>query len=292
MSIIKSLSVGNGDMFYIKHDTDNFSIIDCCLDSTNRVAITNEINAAKQGKKLTRFISTHPDEDHIQGLSFLHEQTNIVNFYCVRNEAKKSNPSINFQKYCEFRNSSKAFYIEKGSSRKWMNETGDGRGSAGIDILWPVVSNSEYQNALEIAKNGGSPNNISAILRYSLSGGVKALWMGDLETEFLVAIEPEFNLPEIDILFAPHHGRNSAKIPEEYLQILNPKIIVVGEAPCEHLNYYSKYNTITQNTAGNITFDCSSKKVDVYVSNNNYSVNYLVNEGKSAFHYYLGTLNL
>ena len=31
MSIIKSYSVGNGDMFYIKHGTDNFSIIDCCL---------------------------------------------------------------------------------------------------------------------------------------------------------------------------------------------------------------------------------------------------------------------
>ena len=26
MSVIKSFSVGNGDMFYIKHDTDNFTI--------------------------------------------------------------------------------------------------------------------------------------------------------------------------------------------------------------------------------------------------------------------------
>ena len=31
MSVIKSFSVGNGDMFYIKHDTDNFTIIDCNL---------------------------------------------------------------------------------------------------------------------------------------------------------------------------------------------------------------------------------------------------------------------
>ena len=31
MSIVKSLSVGDGDMFYVKHGNGNFSIIDCCL---------------------------------------------------------------------------------------------------------------------------------------------------------------------------------------------------------------------------------------------------------------------
>lgn len=36
MSIIKSLSVGNGDMFYIKHDSSNFTIIDCNMDETNK----------------------------------------------------------------------------------------------------------------------------------------------------------------------------------------------------------------------------------------------------------------
>ena len=29
MSIVKSFSVGNGDMFYINHGSDNFTIIDC-----------------------------------------------------------------------------------------------------------------------------------------------------------------------------------------------------------------------------------------------------------------------
>lgn len=31
MSIIKSFSVGNGDMFYIDHNSENFTIIDCNL---------------------------------------------------------------------------------------------------------------------------------------------------------------------------------------------------------------------------------------------------------------------
>lgn len=30
MSIVKSYAVGAGDMFYIRHNTDNFTIIDCC----------------------------------------------------------------------------------------------------------------------------------------------------------------------------------------------------------------------------------------------------------------------
>ena len=29
MSIIKSFSVGEGDMFYIQHNSDNFTVIDC-----------------------------------------------------------------------------------------------------------------------------------------------------------------------------------------------------------------------------------------------------------------------
>lgn len=32
MSVIKSFSVGEGDMFYIEHNSDNFTVIDCCYD--------------------------------------------------------------------------------------------------------------------------------------------------------------------------------------------------------------------------------------------------------------------
>lgn len=292
MSIIKSLSVGNGDMFYIKHGSDNISIIDCCLDESSKARIVNEIIAGSKGKGISRFISTHPDEDHVRGLTYLDSYISIVNFYCVKNEATKKDASTDFKKCCEFRDSDKAFYLEKGCSRKWMNKDGDGRGSSGIDILWPITSNDGFKEALQISKDGGSPNNISPIIKYSLNRGVTALWMGDLETEFLISIEPDLDLPKVDILFAPHHGRDSAKIPEEYLQILDPKIVIIGEAPSQHLNYYKNYNTITQNTAGDITFDCEKGEIDIYVSNKNYSVNFLANENKTAFNYYLGTLNL
>ena len=43
MSIVKSLSVGNGDMFYIQHNSDNFTVIDCFLSDENKKTIMDEI---------------------------------------------------------------------------------------------------------------------------------------------------------------------------------------------------------------------------------------------------------
>ena len=67
MSIIKSFSVGDGDMFYIDHNSDNFSIIDCCIDDSNKDIIIAEIKNRSSKKSVVRFISTHPEEDHLQG---------------------------------------------------------------------------------------------------------------------------------------------------------------------------------------------------------------------------------
>ena len=43
MSIVKSLSVGEGDMFYIKHNSDNFTVIDCCLEEGKEDDIINYV---------------------------------------------------------------------------------------------------------------------------------------------------------------------------------------------------------------------------------------------------------
>ena len=89
MSEIKSFSVGEGDMFYIRHNTDNFTTIDCCLSDDNKDKIIQEIREKSNGKEITRFISTHPDEDHIQNLDYYDDKLGIVNFYVVQNEAIK-----------------------------------------------------------------------------------------------------------------------------------------------------------------------------------------------------------
>ncbi len=79
MTKVKSFSVGNGDMFYIKHGTSNFTIIDCFLSDDNKKTIVDELKNQSSGKDITRFISTHPDEDHIQQLDYLDNEMPIVN---------------------------------------------------------------------------------------------------------------------------------------------------------------------------------------------------------------------
>ena len=297
MSLIKSIAVGNGDMFYIKHGSSNFTIIDCNMDDTNKEIITDEIISESSKKDIKRFISTHPDEDHIHGLKYLDDKIGILNFYCVANEATKDDETEDFKRYKELRDSEKkAFYIYKGCSRCWMNQNDEEKkyGSSGINILWPITENKYYKAELANVKNGESPNNISPIIKYSLNDGVTVLWFGDLENSFMEKIKNTIELPEADIIFAPHHGRKSGKIPKEWMDSINPKIVVIGEAPSEKIDYLSDYNTITQNTAGDIVLDCDSGIVDIYVTNENYSVEFLENHEKADNYNatYIGTLKL
>jgi beta-lactamase superfamily II metal-dependent hydrolase len=259
MPFVKCLSVGNGDMYYISHSSDNFSVIDCHMGDDVKEEIMDEVCAEAAKKGVVRFISTHPDEDHVAGLAYLDQRLNVLNFYCVRNEATKPDESDSFKHYCALRDGSKAYYIYKGCQRKWMNLDDQERGCAGIHVLWPDTSNSHFLEALEEAKQGVKFNNISAGIQYIAANNVKMLWLGDLETEFMELIESDITLPKTHIVFAPHHGRVSGKIPDLWLDKLKPNVIVIGEAPSRHLHYYSGYRTITQNRADNIIFDLTTR---------------------------------
>ena len=224
------------------------------------------------------------------------EKKDIPNFYCVENDATKSEESEDFDFYCSLRDDrSKAFYIYTGCKRKWFNEYDETRKSSGLNVLWPQKENSDFKAALRIAAEGGNANNISPILKYSLTDGITALWFGDMEKDFLAKIYTEIEWPEhTDVLFAPHHGRDSGKIPENILKQINPSLIIIGEADSTYLNYYQNWNTITQNSAGDITFECESGSTHIFVSNNDFEYKYdnLPNEGKISYYdyKYIGTL--
>jgi len=292
MSIVKSFAVGAGDTFYISHNSDSFTIIDCDLGDDNAARIIAELKEAAAGKGITRFISTHPDEDHFGGIHLLDDAMPIVNFYVVKNQAIKDENTESFERYRELRDSQKAFYIYKGCKRKWLNDDDDVRGAAGIQILWPDPSNAFFEEALASCDAGERYNNTSAALRYRIQNGASFLWLGDLETEFMSNITDSIALSKTTIVFAAHHGRDSGKIPNAWLEKLDPQIIVIGEAPSRHLNYYTGYNIITQNKAQDITMDCTDNKVHFYVSNENYSHKGLQDEGQSRFPNYVGSLTV
>lgn len=303
MSIVKSFSVGNGDMYFIKHNTDNFTIIDCCLDYDNstserETSILEELRSISNKKSITRFISTHPDEDHISGLKKLDEYISIPNFYRVDNDThKKGEESEDFKHYKSLRDNSRiSFSLEMGCRRKWMNWKDQERGSSGLSCLWPIVSNEKYLKALEKAQSGESPNNISPVIRYAIENSASFIWMGDLESEMQKEFLSYVEVPSTTVVFAPHHGRKSGRVPHELLRRLSPKIIVVGEAPSEDLHYYNGYNTITQNSTGDIMFDVNNGIVDIFVSNSNYNrkdwMHVNVSHGLHNGLHYLGSIEL
>jgi beta-lactamase superfamily II metal-dependent hydrolase len=293
LSIVKSYAIGNGDMYYIRHGSDNFTVIDCSMPSDRQGSMLAEISTESKDKGIHRFISTHPDQDHLSGLCELDDHWSIVNFYCVKNNATKDTPTADFERYCELRDSERAFYLHKGRKRRWMNQSSEERGGAGLDILWPVTSDPDFKSALADAAAGMTPNNISCILKYSLNDSATMLWMGDLETDFMEKLLDKVEFPKIDVLFAPHHGRTSGKVPKEWLKEMNPSLVVIGEAPSEYLHYYADYNSITQNSAGDVLFDCVAGKVHIYVGDSAYQVDYLHDDGLDHTHglYYIGTLS-
>ncbi len=264
-------------MFYIYHNSDNFTIIDCCYeDEDQRDDLFEQIRKLAATKGITRFITTHPDEDHIRGLDVLDDKIGILNFYVVKNEAIKTDEETDsFKRYCKLRDGEHAFYVYNGCSRKWMNKSSDKddndqRRSSGINYLWPDRSNQNFKDALDQVKEGCGFNNISPILTYSKTDNITVMWMGDMETTFLDKIKDEIDWPKVDVLFAPHHGRKSGHVSSDVLEKLSPKVIIIGEAPSKDLDYYNGYNTIKQNSAGDITFIAEGNAVRVYVKNFSY----------------------
>ncbi len=288
MAVIKSFSVGNGDMYYIRHGSDNFTIIDCNLSDDNADRIITELKRQSAGKNVRRYICTHPDGDHFGGIELLDAEMPIKNFYVVRNQAIKPSTSESFKHYCELRDSDKAFYISKGCTRKWMNQSDEERKGAGVQILWPDTQNKHFKEALQQAAEGKAYNNTSAVIRYAI-GDTSFMWLGDLETEFMESIVDSIELEKTTVVFAAHHGRQSGRIPHSWLDKLDPQIIVIGEAPSRELHYYGGYKTITQNSAGDITFDCDGEQTHIYSSIESFKPTEFKNLGKTAFKHYVGS---
>ena len=306
MAIVKSFAVSDingqqGDMFYIKHASSNFTIIDCCITDDNKDLVLNEMKKISESKDITRFISTHPDEDHICGLEHLNSKLGLLNFYCVENNAVKEDETDSFKEYCRLRDDSdKHYFVQADCKRKWMNENdeNDGKnyGSSGIFFKWPKIDNSDFQNALNDAAEGKTYNNLSPIFTYSIKEGATFMWMGDIESDFVDKVKSDIEWPQVDILFAPHHGRKSGKLPSDILKKLNPKVVIIGEAPSNNIDYYQGYNTFTQNSTGNITFECDNGMVHVYIENEEYEYDTTFLEDKNKENldngFYVGTLVL
>jgi len=118
--------------------------------------------------------------------------------------------------------------------------------------------------------------------------------MGDLEATFMEKVKDDISMDRADILFAPHHGRKSGKVPKKWLDEMNPSMVVIGEAESSHLDYHAGRDTLTQNSCGDIVLECVRGAAHVFVRNDTYAVDFLDDRSRSDSHglNYLGTLGV
>ena len=102
----------------------------------------------------------------------------------------------------------------------------------------------------------------------------------DLTWEHIVKNHAE-KINNIDILFAPHHGRDSNR-NFDLLKSLTPTITLFGNASSKHLAY-SKYKgtRITNNQAGYVILDISSQRIQVFVKHFEFARDFSAKRGWS-----------
>lgn len=321
MTTIHFLNVGDGDCTIIEHEDGRTTMIDICngnLNKTpnNEIPKTNPINYLRiknNGQnEIFRFILTHPDMDHMDGLQELFQNFEVLNLWDTHHDknmddekwdSKGKYKQEDWEFYKKIRQSDKmpkVLHLFRGDSNSLWSEDG-------ITIFSPS------KDLMEKVKNTENWNDISYILLLKIHGR-KILFCGDSEHDAwmdilggenfeeqlenlekkeqdyikgkdinLEELKEEKNklkkiqlqrnqLADIDILFAPHHGRKSGGDELNiYLNLLNPKLAILGSAPSKHKNYDAFHDRniplITNNEAGNIIFEISGQNISIKCQN-------------------------
>jgi beta-lactamase superfamily II metal-dependent hydrolase len=315
MSVVHFLNVLEGDCNIIQHDSTRISVIDVSnayneadtefekkakqlkesifknrgkppkIDYQQKKSPDNPINYIlnKLGKKnIFRFIITHPDMDHIDGIKDFFESIKVNCFWDTDNNKKIANfegggyNQEDWSFYLELRgeknkSSERRAYLA-GHFLNYFDEDS-------IHILAPT------QKLIDEANSTEDYNDSSYVLLYTppKKDGTKwkILFAGDShdKTWAFILGNPEYKkmVSNIDVLFAPHHGRDSGR-NFDFLKVLSPKITLFGNASSEHLAY-DKYPgiRITNNQAGYVIMNIDTEQINLYAKNKEFASNFRKN---------------
>lgn len=309
MGKIHFLNVGYGDCSLIEHENiDHKTVIDICNGNFEEIIDDNKsieedfsekpeikkpkgnfnqkdypINPINYFKKIGvesifRFISTHPDMDHLDGIKKLFDDLDVYNFWCIPNnkefqsdeDGRYKKDDWDFYKNLKSgKESAKTLNIYSGSNGLYYNQEYDNYPNGDcLEIIFPTED-----FAREINKSNGNYNNLSYIILYR-DNNKKILFTGDSEDEAWNELLKNKKLLDkirnIDVLIAPHHGRTSGG-NDTFLNITKPKLTLFGNAKSDHLNYDDWKNKnllyITNNQAGSILLEINLDKIDVFCTN-------------------------
>lgn len=307
MSIIERvhfLNVGNGDCTILEHLSGRVSMIDVCkardpdgdlykLDkSASRLRRIAEGISGNFGMKLEptnpieylraagigdifRFVLTHPDMDHMDGIEDLFGLYPPVNFWDTDNTCEKHDWGAG----SPYRRSDWEFYRRLRSgmavgTKRLVYHAGqdpcDFWSQDGLFVLAPHSDEVSYANRVE------DYNELSYVIRFQSAGGCVALVCGDSHDRSWdrILIDHRHLVESVDLLIAPHHGRDSDR-DFGFLDVVRPKLTLLGNASSSHLAYgeWSRrgLKTVTNNQAGNVVVLFLTSGMHVLVENERFA---------------------
>lgn len=267
------LNVGHGDCTFIKHANGHLTMIDVnnskSLPEEDQVALAARHHVSRLmfkgagvfgksledqyeellvdpyefykdilgGESIFRYIQTHPDLDHMSGLSrfFWQERVDLINFWDTKNSREIDEADFEGTRY-DYSDWLVYKLLQAGMRRD--NEThtvlrlnagavGDFYTGDGLSIFSP----SSYLES-EVDKDG-KRNNLSYVLRMEHAGR-RVIFPGDAESAAWNSIMINVSEADLDcdILKASHHGRESG-YHKEATDAMDPAVVVcsVGKVP-------------------------------------------------------------
>ena len=309
MARLYFLNVGEGDSSIIQHNDGTVTMIDICCANlptdiveksfstesfkgvkgnfNQKACPTNPINFlnALGVKSIFRYIQTHPDMDHMDGLLQLKNNYTIVNFWDTNNSKEQSfdNTGHNgkykkedwdcYQRLRQSKSNPLALYYSDGDSKKYFAYDEKGKKSDDfLQILSPTAA------LLKAANESGDWNDSSYVILYCING-YKVLFCGDSKMKTINHLRLNHNeeISNIDVLIAPHHGRDG-NMDFSFLDVMKPKVTLFGNAQSKDLAYdaWNKKGLfhITNNQAGDIMLDFLSTGIEISVSHKTFADNF------------------
>lgn len=221
-----------------------------------------------------RYIQSHPEMDHMDGIKDVFEEFRPSNFWDIHNKCEKIHGFGN-----RYRREDWDFYKQLRAGvgiNRLVLTSGDKGGMYNLgdnhDGLY-VLSPTPALSAKAIADD--DYNDASYVILYCTVAG-RILFCGDSHDATWEHILSNHRalVKDVEVLIAPHHGRDSGR-DRRFLDVIRPKLSLLGRAPSQHLMYdaWSNRNLeyLTAHSAGNIIVDADGSSIAVYVENGEYA---------------------
>lgn len=274
------LNVGNGNCTIIELPDGNLMMVDICNGGGTNRQKTDPIRYLGNRTNLFRYVQTHPDMDHMDGLAALTSKCTITNFWDTANTKPRpdfSSPySIGRRKDWDTYQRLRQNALNRYRSTKALSLKDGTRLAYGLYVLHPT------QQAVTDANRSGEWNNAAYVLLLQ-EQGFKGLIAGDIDDgvwkelyDWATCNSTARSLVSgICVFKVSHHGRRSGYCGADWLNLTNPKEIVIskGSVPGEQSAYGNYYNY--KNGAQHLWLTSQSDVICNYDSGTNkYSISY------------------